>query len=178
MVHPKTKMQSSFSPSTCSKPVRVSFFCWTQEKTFWRKWVDGSHWLPLYKSKILWLPSVVWLPTFFQISSFVQQKKETCATLLRWMGILTDSFLQLVGWFLFRTEKPLFHHQRVFWVVRISKVFPKCTRWRFKRFLVCRSMLEAINSTDWESDLLTVLSWMLAWSHMRTSICSPHCMSL
>lgn len=37
------------------------------------------------------------------------------------------------------------------------KAFPKCARWVFKRFLVLRSMLEAIGSTDRESDLL--LAW-------------------
>ncbi len=33
-VHPKMKMYSS---SSCSQPVWVSFFCWTQ-KIFWKRW--------------------------------------------------------------------------------------------------------------------------------------------
>lgn len=53
------------------------------------------------------------------------------------------------------------------------QAFPKCARWGFKRFLVHRSMLKAMGSTDRESDLsLTVLSSMLAWSHTRSRICS------
>jgi len=30
-----------YSPSCCSKPVRVSFFCSTQKKIFWRIWVTN-----------------------------------------------------------------------------------------------------------------------------------------
>jgi len=30
------KMKISYSPSSCFKPVWVSFFCWTQKKIFWR----------------------------------------------------------------------------------------------------------------------------------------------
>ncbi len=40
-----------YSPSSCSKPVRVSFLCWTQKKIFWRMWaatVGGTHWPPMH----------------------------------------------------------------------------------------------------------------------------------
>jgi len=37
IVHPKMKMSVIiYSPSSCSKPEWISFFCWTQEKKFWR----------------------------------------------------------------------------------------------------------------------------------------------
>jgi len=36
IVHPKMKIVSSLTPSSCSKPEWISFFCWTQKKIFWR----------------------------------------------------------------------------------------------------------------------------------------------
>jgi len=39
LFHPKMKI-IIYSPSCCSKPVWVSFLCWTQKKIFWRMLVS------------------------------------------------------------------------------------------------------------------------------------------
>jgi len=39
ILHPKMMKMNSvivYTPSSCCKPVWVSFFCWTQRKIFWR----------------------------------------------------------------------------------------------------------------------------------------------
>ncbi len=35
---------SSFTPSSSSKPVWMSLFCWTQRKIFWRMWETEQFW--------------------------------------------------------------------------------------------------------------------------------------
>ncbi len=68
-----------YSPSSCSEPVWVSFFCWAQMKIFWRmlenKPLTATHWLPKYffpYNGSQWLPATVYFPTFFICA---QQKK-------------------------------------------------------------------------------------------------------
>ncbi len=57
-VHPKSNSISViiYSPSSCSKLVWVSFFCWTEKvilKNVGNQTVAGSHWRP-YEKKLLW----------------------------------------------------------------------------------------------------------------------------
>ncbi len=47
IVHPQMKIFIIYSPSWCSKPVRVSFLCWTQKKIFWRMLVIKQLMFPI-----------------------------------------------------------------------------------------------------------------------------------
>ncbi len=80
-------MENSFiiySPSSSSKPVWISFFCRTQRKIFWRKFVTRLFWGTIdfhsrkkkyYGSE--WCPRTALFPTFFRISSFVFSRTKT-----------------------------------------------------------------------------------------------------
>jgi len=66
IVHPtKIFIAIIFSPTSCSKPVWVSFFCWTQKKTFW--WTSVTRQL---------MDSMGKLPTFFKISYFDYNRRK------------------------------------------------------------------------------------------------------
>ncbi len=43
IVHPKNSV-IIYSPTSSSKPVWMSLFCWTQRKIFWRMWVTEQFW--------------------------------------------------------------------------------------------------------------------------------------
>ncbi len=67
-----------YSPSSSSKPVWKSLFCWTQRKIFWRMWETEQFWGTIDLHSIFfsyygsqWCPKTAWLQTFFKISSFV-----------------------------------------------------------------------------------------------------------
>ncbi len=73
-----------YSPSSSSKPVRMSLFCRTQRKIFWRKFVTRLFWGTIdfhirnkkyYGSQ--WCPRTALFPTFFRISSFVFSRTKT-----------------------------------------------------------------------------------------------------
>jgi len=59
----------SYSPSSCCKPVWVSFFCWTQRKIFWRK--SGTK--RLFRKKVNGAKVPIVLQNIFLC---IQQKKE------------------------------------------------------------------------------------------------------
>jgi len=63
IVHPKINIFFS---------VRVSFFCWTRKKPFWKMLVNKQS--KYYRSQ--WLPSAVWLQTFFKISPFMLNRRK------------------------------------------------------------------------------------------------------
>ncbi len=78
IVHPK-KLNSViiYSPSSCSKPVRISLFWLTRRKIFWRKFVTRLFWGTIdFHSRTKNTmeendaPELLF-PTFFRISSFV-----------------------------------------------------------------------------------------------------------
>ncbi len=59
IVHPKMNLftQYIYLPSSSSKPVSISLFCWTQRKIFWRKFVTRLFWGTIdfhSRKKILW----------------------------------------------------------------------------------------------------------------------------
>ncbi len=56
VVHPKLKIISFFTPSSCYKPAFIYFFCWTQKKIFWRIRVTEHLLVPIdfHRRKILW----------------------------------------------------------------------------------------------------------------------------
>ncbi len=67
-----------YSPSSRSKPVWMSLFCWTQRKIFWRMWETEQFWGTIDFHSIFfsyygsqWCPKTAWLQTFFKISYFV-----------------------------------------------------------------------------------------------------------
>ncbi len=81
-----------YSPSSSSKPVWMSLFCWTQRKIFWRMWETEQ--APMVHQTELWgtidfhsiffsyygsqrCPKTAWLQTFFRISSFVFGRTKT-----------------------------------------------------------------------------------------------------
>ncbi len=73
-----------YSPSSSSKPVWISLFCWTQRKIFWRKFVTRLFWGTIdfhsRKNKYYgsqWCPRTALFPTFFRISSFVFSRTKT-----------------------------------------------------------------------------------------------------
>ncbi len=79
IVHPKN------SPSSSSKPVWMSLFCWTQ-KIFWRIWETEQFCGTIDFHSIFFFfschgsqccPKTVWLQTFFKISSFVFSRTKT-----------------------------------------------------------------------------------------------------
>ncbi len=70
IVNAKINILSPFTHPRHSKPVWVSFLCWTQNKIFWR---TKQLLVPIDFSREInqWGPLTVWLPTFFKISSFM-----------------------------------------------------------------------------------------------------------
>jgi len=72
-------MPKNDSPSSCCKPVWVSFFYWTQSNIFWR--TIGT-WAPLtsivfffyYGSQ--WCQTTAWFQSFLKISSFVFSRRK------------------------------------------------------------------------------------------------------
>ncbi len=44
IVHTKNENSVIYSPSSSSKPLWMSLFCWTQRKIFWRMWETEQFW--------------------------------------------------------------------------------------------------------------------------------------
>ncbi len=82
IVHQKMKTVI-YSPSCCSKPTRVSFFCWTQNKIF-RGILETKHLLvatdfQCMETNIMEVNGYqqpVWLLTFFKLSYFVFNRRQ------------------------------------------------------------------------------------------------------
>ncbi len=93
IVHPKMKNSVIYSPSSSSKPLWMSLFCWTQRKIFWRMWETEQFWgtidlivfFSYYGSQ--WCPKTAWLQTFFKISSFVFGRTKKCIQVWNYLRV-------------------------------------------------------------------------------------------
>jgi len=65
-----------YSPSSCCKPLSVSFF-WTQRKIFWRTiGTFDFHNIYFFYYGSQWCQATVWFQSFFKISSFVLSRRK------------------------------------------------------------------------------------------------------
>ncbi len=94
IVHPKNENSVIiYSPSSCSKPVRMSLFWQTRRKIFWRKFVTRLFWGTIdFHSRTNntmeenGAPELLF-PTFFKISSFVFSRTKTFIQVWNYMRV-------------------------------------------------------------------------------------------
>ncbi len=97
-----------YSPSSSSKPVCMSLFCWTQRKIFWRMWETEQFWETIDFHSIFfsyygtqWCPKSAWLQMFFKISLFVFGRTKKCCGSSRFgttWGWVNDDRIFILGW--------------------------------------------------------------------------------
>ncbi len=99
IVHPKNENSVIiYSPSSSSKPVWMSLFCWTQRKIFWRMWETEQFWGTIDFHSIFFpmVPLNSLVTNFLQnISLCVRQNKESFGTTWGWVNY--DGIL-IFGW--------------------------------------------------------------------------------
>ncbi len=125
-----------YSPSSSSKPVWMSLFCWTQMKVFWWMWGTEQFWGTIdFNSIFLWksmVPKNSLITNFLQnIFLCVQQKQINSYMFGTTWGWVHDDRIFIFGWTI-----PLIIVIQVY-NTHISIDYIYYTRWDLNMYCIC-----------------------------------------